>query len=87
MPTNNLYHTWFQRIQELRPGQRITQIRSIVWLIIGIYQSCSACLSRIAGKIPGPAKLLSMTRRMSRLLENPAIRVREWYAPIALSGG
>jgi len=83
MPTNNLYHTWFQRIQELRPGQRITQTRNIVWLIIRIYQSRSVCLSRIARKIPGPAKLLSMTRRMSRLLENPAIQVREWYKPIA----
>ncbi len=83
MPINNLYHTWFQRIRQLRPGQRITQVRNFVWLIIGVYQSRSVCLSRIAGKIPGPAKLLSMTRRLSRLLVNPAIRVREWYKPIA----
>lgn len=83
MPINRLYHTWFLRIRELRPNQRITQIRNFVWLVIGIYQSRSVCLSRIAGKIPGPAKLLSTTRRMSRLLDNPAIRVREWYAPIA----
>ena len=83
MPTNPLYHTWFQRVQFLRPGQRITQTRNFVWLIIGIFQSRSVCLSRIAGKVPGPAKLLSMTRRLSRLLANPAIRVREWYEPIA----
>ena len=83
MPTNTLYHTWFQRIQELRPGQRITQIRNFVWLLVGIYQSRSVCLSRIAGKVPGPAKLLSTTRRLSRLLDNAAIRVREWYEPIA----
>jgi hypothetical protein len=55
----------------------------MVWLIIGIYQSRSVCLSRIAGKIPGPAKLLSTARRLSRLLDNPAIRVREWFEPIA----
>lgn len=83
MPTNSLYHTWFQRVQELRPDQRITQIRNFVWLMIGIYQSRSVCLSRIAGKIPGLAKLVSTTRRLSRLLDNPAIRVREWYEPIA----
>ena len=83
MPINHLYDTWNRRILELRPGQRITQIRNFVWLIIGIYQSRSVCLSRIAGKIPGPAKLLSTTRRLSRLLDNPAIRVREWYEPIA----
>ena len=26
MPINTLYHTWIQRIRELRPDQRITQI-------------------------------------------------------------
>ena len=83
MPINTLYHTWIRRIQELRPGQRITQIRVFAWLITGIYFSRSVYLSRIAGKVPGTAKLLSTVRRLSRLLENPAIRVREWYAPVA----
>jgi hypothetical protein len=83
MPINTLYHTWFQRIRELRPNQRITQTRNFVWLMVGIYQSRSVCLSRIAGKIPGTAKLLSTTRRLSRFLSNPAIEVREWYEPIA----
>ncbi|MDP2994394.1 MAG: hypothetical protein Q8N46_04640 [Anaerolineales bacterium] len=40
-------------------------------------------MSKIAGKIPGSAKLLSITRRLNRFLDNPAIRVREWYEPIA----
>src|SRR4030066_1835617 len=83
MPTNHLYDTWSRRSRELRPAQRITQVRNFVWLIIGIFQSRSVCLSRIAGKIPGQAKLLSNTRRLSRLLNNPAIRVREWYEVIA----
>jgi Transposase DDE domain len=83
MPTNSLYHTWFLRMQALRPGQRVTQVRNFTWLLIGIHQSRSVCLSRIAGKIPGSAKLVSTTRRLSRLLDNPAIRVREWYEPIA----
>jgi hypothetical protein len=83
MPINQLYDTWIRRIRELRPSQRITQVRNFVWLMIGIYQSRSVSLSRIAGKMPGPAKLLSNTRRLSRLLDNPAIRVREWYEPIA----
>ena len=83
MPINQLYHTWNQQIRELRPKQRITQVRNFVWLIIGIHQSRSVTLSRVAGKIPGSAKLLSSTRRMSRFLNNPAIRVRAWYEPIA----
>jgi hypothetical protein len=83
MPTNTLYDTWFQRMRMLRPGQRITQMRAFVWLLVGIFQSRSVNLSRIASKIPGPAKLVSVTRRLSRLLENGHIRVRDWYEPIA----
>ena len=83
MPINRQYHTWIQRIRELRPGQRITQVRNFVWLLVGIYQSRSVTLSRIAGKIPGEAKLLSTVRRLGRFLSNPAIRVRDWYEPIA----
>jgi len=52
-------------------------------LIIGIYQSRSVHMSKVAGKIPGTAKLPSAIRRMSQLVDNPAIRVREWYEPIA----
>lgn len=83
MPINQLYDTWKVRLMELRPDQRITQIRAFVWLIIGIYLSRSVCMSKVACKIPGEAKLTSATRRLSRLLDNPAIRVREWYEPIA----
>jgi hypothetical protein len=83
MPINQLYDTWIRRIMEMRPGQRITQIRAWVWLIIGIYLSRSVQLSKVAAKIPSQAKLTSVTRRLSRLLANPAIRVRDWYAPIA----
>ena len=83
MPINRQYHTWIQRIRELRPGQRITQGRNFAWLLVGIHQSRSVKLSSIAGKIPGQAKLLSTVRRLGRFLSNPAIRVRDWYEPIA----
>ncbi len=79
MPINQFYHTWFLLIQEMRPHQRITQIRTFVWLIVGIYHSRSVSLCRIAGKIPGCAKLVSTTRRLSWMLANSPIRVREWY--------
>ena len=83
MPINPVHDTWIQRILELRPGQRITQVRNFVWLMIGIYKSRSVHLSKVAGKIPGQAKVLSTTRRLSRFLDNPSINVREWYEPIA----
>jgi hypothetical protein len=51
--------------------------------MIGIYQSQSVYLGKIAGEIPGSAKLVRTTRRLSRFLDNPAVNVREWYQPIA----
>jgi hypothetical protein len=42
-------------------------------------------LSKIANKIPTRATLPSATRRLSRLLDNAAIRVRACYDPIARS--
>lgn len=83
MPTNHLYHTWIARIRELYPDKRITQVHNFIWLMIGIYKSRSVHLSKIAGKIPGKAMLVSVTRRLSRFLDNPAVQVREWYEPIA----
>ena len=83
MPINQLNHTWIQQIRELLPSQRITRVRNFSWLMLGIYQSRSVYLSRIAGKIPGQAKLPSAVRRLARFLDNPAIRVREWYEPVA----
>ena len=83
MPINHLYHTWKQRILELYPQERKTRVSNFAWLLVGIFESRSVYLSRIAGKIPGQAKRTSTTRRLRRFLDNPAIRVREWYAPMA----
>jgi hypothetical protein len=83
MRINQLYNQWLKQILQLRPGERITRARNMAWLIVGIFASKSVHLSKVALKIPGSATLVSATRRLSRFLNNPAIRVREWYEPIA----
>jgi hypothetical protein len=83
MSINQLYHTWFDRIEQLRPGERVTRLRNLAWLLVGICGSKSVHVSKVALKIPGDANTLSITRRLSRFLDNPAIRVREWYEPVA----
>ena len=83
MSINHLYHTWFNRVEQLRPSERVTRLRNLAWLLVGIYKSKAVHLSKIALEIPGDAKSLSITRRLSRFLDNPAIRVREWYEPTA----
>ena len=83
MPINSLYHTWKLIIMQLLPTERITRINNFALLIVGILQSRSVYLHRIAVKIPGKVKLLSNIQRISRLLANPAINVRNWYESIA----
>lgn len=83
MPVNRLHNILLGQIAQLRPGERITRVRNMTWLLVGIYLSRSVHLSQIALKIPSTAKVLSITRRLSRFLDNPAVRVREWFEPIA----
>ena len=83
MSINQLYNTWLGRIRQLHPGERVTRLRNYAWLLVGIYQSRSVHLSKIAMKIPSEANQLSIVRRLSRFLDNRRIRVREWYEPIA----
>jgi hypothetical protein len=85
MSINQLYHTSLQQLRQLRPKERITRVRTFAALMVGIMQSKSVQLSHIALKIPARAKELSIVRRLERLLDNAALRVREWYTPIARS--
>ena len=55
MSINHLYHTSLQQLQQLRPRERITRVRTFAALMAGIMQSKSVHLSHIALKIPGSA--------------------------------
>jgi hypothetical protein len=33
MLINHLYHTWYKRIEQLRPGERVTRQRNLAWLL------------------------------------------------------
>lgn len=83
MPIYELYHTLNQSMNRLRPRERVTRKRNFVWLLVGLFQSRTVHLSKVAAKIPGKAVLVSKTRRLQRWLTNSSVRVREWYQPIA----
>lgn len=82
MSVNRIYHTWVERIKQLRPKERISRVRVMAWLITGIYESQSVHLSKIGNKMQGRASLSSHIQRLSRFLNNKTVRVREWYRPI-----
>ncbi len=78
-----IFASWCIKIKHLRPKEHKARIFNFAWLLSGIFLSKSVHLSRIAEKIPGEATTTSRERRLSRFLDNPAIRVREWYEDIA----
>jgi hypothetical protein len=83
MPINETYRTWIQRICELRPKQRKTQVQNFVWVLVGIFHSRSVSLSKIAGKVISKAKNVSTVRRLSRFLASSTVDVRSWYRSTA----
>lgn len=83
MSSNQTYHTWVQRLLQLRPTERLTRVRNLAHLVVGIFESKSVHLSKVATKVVSLATLPSVTRRLSRFLDNPAVHVRNWYEPIA----
>lgn len=83
MSANRLYDTWFHLIRELRPTGRITQVRNLAWLIVGMLLSRSVHLSAVAAKLPFRVTLLATVQRLSRFLSNDALHVRSWYGSTA----
>jgi len=82
MSADRLYDTWFRCLRELLATERITRVRNLVWLLVGMSLSRSVHLSQIAAKLPLPATMLSTVQRLTRFLQNSAFRVRPWYRPL-----
>jgi len=83
MSAHRLYDTWFRCIQKLLPQERVTRLRILTWMVVGLDQGQSAHLSGMARKLPLAVKLTSTTDRFRRFLNNAAFRFRDWYRPIA----
>jgi len=77
------YHTMTKRLKQIVSKERITRIRTMAWLQSGMLHSRSVHLNRIASKIPSQAKKLSVVRQLERFIDNPHVRVRAWYHPVA----
>ena len=83
MSAHQLYDTWFRRIRELWPQERITRQRNLAWMVVAMYLSQSVHLPKMASKVPLGIRRRSIEQRFSRFLQNKHFRVRDWYAPVA----
>lgn len=83
MTTNHLYHTLMQQIDQIIPKERITRRRVLAWLMTCLFLGRNPHAARLGNKIPGQAKKSSKAERLRRWLNNKAVRVRDWYEPVA----
>jgi hypothetical protein len=67
--------------RQLLPSVRITQLRTLSLVVIGLLESTDAHLSSLAEVIPLNFTDLSIEQRVRRWLKNPHIDVQHWYEP------
>lgn len=79
------YSTIFGYLEQVIGQERVTRIRTMAWLQYGLFYSKSVHLTKIASKIPSKSKKLSIGDRFRCFLNNPLVRVRPWYRPLAES--
>jgi hypothetical protein len=83
---NNLqtYHKVLQQLRQWLPDERITRLRNMALLILGLQLSGAIHLSLITRKWPMPGKDPSLSNRLRRFLNNKHVSVPEWYRPLAV---
>jgi hypothetical protein len=84
--SNNLqvYHKALKQFCQWFPQERITRMRNLALLVMGLQLSRSVHMSLIVRKWPLASKEPSLVNRLRRFLENRRVMVRELYHPIAV---
>jgi len=83
MTTFQVYGTWNRMLKQWLGHICHTRRTNLSWLIVGLYVGGGVQASAIVKKLPLAAKLASLTRRLSRFLDNGAVRPAVWYRPVA----
>lgn len=79
--SRSLHHYLVQTL----PDECDSRLTNLIYLMMGMFQARSVQLNLIARKTPIRVKKLSIVKRFERFLRNPAVRVRQWYHPFAVT--
>lgn len=83
MPSRpRLLHSFTDQLAQLLPQERITRVRPLALLVLGLLWAGTVSLPRIAATLPLPATDPSIERRVRRWLANPAVRVKSWWRTV-----
>ena len=83
MTTFKLYGIWEGLLAQWLRDDCRTRRANLIWLICGLYLGGRVQLSAIVNRWPMGAKSTSLTRRLSRFLDNGAVRPAVWFRPVA----
>lgn len=81
-PRLRLLHSFTAQLEHLLPDVRVTQVRPLALLVLGLLWAGTVSLPRIAASLPLPATVPSSERRLRRWLANPAVAVNRLWAAL-----
>ena len=85
IPPSQLYRSLYERLVKLLPDEIDSRLTNMVYLLMGIFLTKKVQTGIIATKVPLRVKRVSIIRRLERFLDNGSVRVRHWYASVAVS--
>lgn len=77
------YYTLLEQLRQWWPQERITRVRNMGLLMLGLYLSRAVHLALIVREWPVAGKIPSLVNRLRRFLDNERVEVRVWYRPVA----
>lgn len=77
-----LWHQWERQLQALLPHVRVTRIRPLALLSLGILWAGSVTLLQVAASLPLATRDLSRERRLRRWLANRQVSVGHLWPPV-----
>lgn len=83
MPIPEMDRSLHEYLLQRIPDECDTRLTNLIFRMLGIFQSRRVQLNWVARKTPIRAQKLSIVKRLSRFLDNGAVRVREGYHPFA----
>jgi hypothetical protein len=83
MTTFKLYGIWERLLAQWLTDTCRTRRVNLIWLICGMYLGGRVQLSAIVNHWPMAVQTSSLTRRLSRFLDNGAVRPAVWFRPVA----
>src|SRR5262245_27010099 len=80
--SQELYNRLNEKLRELDPVRNGKQVTNWIWIVVGVLQSQSSHLSKIANCLPMETQAASRVTLIRRWLMNPQVKVWMFYKQV-----